>query len=361
MVLYQFLEFTQTLKRSQLLRIIAALFVLSYHTVNATIDINALELPSRFIMTGLFFGMGRISVNIFVIISAWFLCKYNFKLERITNTWLSTIFYTVPIAITFVYFGKADLVYLITNMFPVFFQPLWFITTYVFLLFLTPLLNLILSKYEKRKCRNMIIFLSVLFVLPMTFLPRVRGAFYSEVGWFCVLYLITGYLRIYQPLKIVNNKKICLLVFIISYLFIISWYILYYDVPYKFLSNYLEFAGITYASFLNFTSSLPSFFASFSFFFLFKNMNITKLNNVINYISKTSLDVYILLSLKGPSDLIFWVDIFDLDVYINSGNIFMNVTIVIIAAFVITSLIGRIRIYIVDKIMQLMPKLDGIF
>lgn len=345
----------------ELLRIIAALFVLSYHTVNATIDINALELPSRFIMTGLFFGMERISVNIFVIISAWFLCKYNFKLERITNTWLSTIFYTVPIAITFVYFGKADLVYLITNMFPVFFQPLWFITTYVFLLFLTPLLNLILSKYEKRKCRNMIIFLSVLFVLPMTFLPRVRGAFYSEVGWFCVLYLITGYLRIYQPLKIVNNKKICLLVFIISYLFIISWYILYYDVPYKFLSNYLEFAGITYASFLNFTSSLPSFFASFSFFFLFKNMNITKLNNVINYISKTSLDVYILLSLKGPSDLIFWVDIFDLDVYINSGNIFMNVTIVIIAAFVITSLIGRIRIYIVDKIMQLMPKLDGIF
>lgn len=305
--------------------------------------------------------MGRISVNIFVIISAWFLCKYNFKLERITNTWLSTIFYTVPIAITFVYFGKADLVYLITNMFPVFFQPLWFITTYVFLLFLTPLLNLILSKYEKRKCRNMIIFLSVLFVLPLTFLPRVRGAFYSEVGWFCVLYLITGYLRIYQPLKIVNNKKICLLVFIISYLFIISWYILYYDVPYKFLSNYLEFAGITHASFLNFTSSLPSFFASFSFFFLFKNMNITKLNNVINYISKTSLDVYILLSLKGPSDLIFWVDIFDLDVYINSGNIFMNVTIVIIAAFVITSLIGRIRIYIVDKIMQLMPKLDGIF
>lgn len=345
----------------ELLRIIAALFVLSYHTVNATIDINALELPSRFIMTGCFFGMGRISVNIFVIISAWFLCKYNFKLERITNTWLSTIFYTVPIAITFVYFGKADLVYLITNMFPVFFQPLWFITTYVFLLFLTPLLNLILSKYEKRKRRNMIIFLSVLFVLPMTFLPRVRGAFYSEVGWFCVLYLITGYLRIYQPLKIVNNKKICLLVFIISYLFIISWYILYYDVPYKFLSNYLEFAGITYASFLNFTSSLPSFFASFSFFFLFKNMNITKLNNVINYISKTSLDVYILLSLKGPSDLIFWVDIFDLDVYINSGNIFMNVTIVIIAAFVITSLIGRIRIYIVDKIMQLMPKLDGIF
>ena len=345
----------------ELLRIIAALFVLSYHTVNATIDINALELPSRFIMTGLFFGMGRISVNIFVIISAWFLCKYNFKLERITNTWLSTIFYTVPIAITFVYFGKADLVYLITNMFPVFFQTLWFITTYVFLLFLTPLLNLILSKYEKRKCRNMIIFLSVLFVLPLTFLPRVRGAFYSEVGWFCVLYLITGYLRIYQPLKIVNNKKICLLVFIISYLFIISWYILYYDVPYKFLSNYLEFAGITHASFLNFTSSLPSFFASFSFFFLFKNMNITKLNNVINYISKTSLDVYILLSLKGPSDLIFWVDIFDLDVYINSGNIFMNVTIVIIAAFVITSLIGRIRIYIVDKIMQLMPKLDGIF
>ena len=345
----------------ELLRIIAALFLLSYHTVNATIDINALELPSRFIMTGLFFGMGRISVNIFVIISAWFLCKYNFKLERITNTWLSTIFYTVPIAITFVYFGKADLVYLITNMFPVFFQPLWFITTYVFLLFLTPLLNLILSKYEKRKCRNMIIFLSVLFVLPLTFLPRVRGAFYSEVGWFCVLYLITGYLRIYQPLKIVNNKKICLLVFIISYLFIISWYILYYDVPYKFLSNYLEFAGITHASFLNFTSSLPSFFASFSFFFLFKNMNITKLNNVINYISKTSLDVYILLSLKGPSDLIFWVDIFDLDVYINSGNIFMNVTIVIIAAFVITSLIGRIRIYIVDKIMQLMPKLDGIF
>lgn len=345
----------------ELLRIIAALFVLSYHTVNATVDINALELPSRFAMTGLFFGMGRISVNIFVIISAWFLCEQNFKFERITNSWLSTIFYTVPIAISFVCFCKADLVYLITNMFPVFFQPLWFITAYVFLLFLTPLLNLILSKYEKRKFRNMIIFLSALFVLPMTFLPQVRGAFYSELGWFCVLYLITGYLRIYQPLKIVDNKKICLLVFIISYLFIVSWYILYYDVPYKFLSNYLDFAGITHASFLNFTSSLPSVFASFSFFYLFKNMNITKFNNVINCISKTSLDIYILLSLKGPSGLIFWVDILDLNVYVNNGNIFMKVTIIIIAAFVITSLIGRIRIYIVNKIMQHIPKLNGIF
>ena len=108
----------------ELLRIIAALFVLSYHAI------NALELPSRFIMTGLFFGMGRISVNIFVIISAWFLCEQKFKFERITNTWLSTIFYTIPIALVFVYFGKADLVYLITNMFPVFFQPLWFITAY---------------------------------------------------------------------------------------------------------------------------------------------------------------------------------------------------------------------------------------
>ena len=43
----------------ELLRIIAALFVLSYHTVNATVDINALELPSRFAMTGLFFWNGK--------------------------------------------------------------------------------------------------------------------------------------------------------------------------------------------------------------------------------------------------------------------------------------------------------------
>ena len=72
---------------------------------------------------------------------------------------------------------------------------------------------------------------------------------------------------------------------------------------------------------------------------------------------------FFMLIAYGPVSYthLFWVDIFDLDVYINSGNIFMNVTIVIIAAFVITSLIGRIRIYIVDKIMQLMPKLDGIF
>ena len=91
-------------------------------------------------------------------------------------------------------------------------------------------------------------------------------------------------------------------------------------------------------------------------------MNITKFNNVINCISKTSLDIYILLSLKGPSGLIFWVDILDLNVYVNNGNIFMKVTIIIIiAAFVITSLIGRIRIYIVNKIMQHIPKLNGIF
>ena len=82
---------------------------------------------------------------------------------------------------------------------------------------------------------------------------------------------------------------------------------------------------------------------------------------MINCISKTSLDVYILLSLKGPSGLIFWVDILDLNIYVNSGNIFMKVTIIIFVAFVITSLIGRIRIYLVNKVMRLIPKLNDIF
>lgn len=60
------------LSNIELLRIICAFSVLVYHVVNTSFNMYDYNVPFRFFITTNFYYLGRVAVNVFVFISAFF-------------------------------------------------------------------------------------------------------------------------------------------------------------------------------------------------------------------------------------------------------------------------------------------------
>lgn len=84
-----------------------------------------------------------VHVNCFVLISGYFLCMREFQLKRAILIWGQAFFWSIGLYIVLYFCGAVDLDLksLIKACFPITQQRYWFITTYVLMYSLVPLLN----------------------------------------------------------------------------------------------------------------------------------------------------------------------------------------------------------------------------
>ena len=174
----------------ELLRILSAIMVLVYHSVNTIIDIDSLSAQQKIITTNIFYGGGRFAVNIFVIIGAWFLCDRNFKFRRISNLWFVTFLYSIIVGAIF-FIAERSLLFCAKQLFPITTEAVWFISCYIILLVVSPLLNVLIYN---PKLHKIIVLIATIYILVPTILP-ISAYKLSNIGWFIMLYLLTGVLK----------------------------------------------------------------------------------------------------------------------------------------------------------------------
>lgn len=84
------------LSNIELLRVVSMLLIIATHFWGHGIDLAAIEpftLPYYF---GWFIkGISYVSVNIYVLISAFFLCKSKFRVSKLLVLWLEIEFYSI--------------------------------------------------------------------------------------------------------------------------------------------------------------------------------------------------------------------------------------------------------------------------
>lgn len=118
--------------------------------------------------------------------------------------------------------------------FPILYSVNWFATTYVCLLMITPVLNILLKKLTKRQLE---IFL-LSFLLFQSLLPTILQTSYqlNELGWFIVLYFIAAYLRNHCQLS-TGNWRNHLLIAVILYFMLWGFYT--YSEKYMYENSFL--------------------------------------------------------------------------------------------------------------------------
>lgn len=326
----------------EILRILSMLLIVMHHySVHGgfVLDQNIISF-NNFLVQFLHAG-GKLGVDIFVLITGFFLIESSFKAKKLFKLLLVVFTYSISIYLIFTAFGLIDfnIKKAIKSFFPIIFGQYWFATSYMLLYIFSPYINSLIKAIDKKKHFNLVIILLLFWSVFPTITSSINLNF-SSIGWFCTLYIIASYIRLY-PNNYFDNCKINFLTALITYSFILLSIVLFDVLGVKidsFSSKALHFTGM---------NQIPILICAVSLFLGFKNCKIPN-NKIINIISSSMFGVYLIHDnyLVRP---FLWLDLFNNQSFYHSPYLLLHAIVTIFSVFFVCILLDQIRYNIIEK------------
>lgn len=187
----------------ELLRIFAMVMVVTAHLVNHSNMIYAAQpgTASYYIVWTLF-GVSFVCINIYLLISSYFLVESRFSLWKLVKMIVQVFFYAFGITLLFWLFTDVphELKYMVYSVLPVSSDFYWFVSMYVGMYLLAPVMNRLIRSLTKRQLECA---MALGFVLVSAwpnifyFSSALNTAGGVSIAWFLVVYLFGAYLRLY--------------------------------------------------------------------------------------------------------------------------------------------------------------------
>lgn len=187
----------------ELLRIISMLMIIGHHfSVHGGFFFHHRQITGNMLFLQWLSLGGKIGVNLFVLISGYFLVTSSgIRIRKAVKLWLQIFFYSAAIFAVSCLTGLTEFTVrgLVAALVPIVSKQWWFASSYFFLYLLSPVINRGLGKLTQRKHLLLLAVLAVFwYVVPVfTWLPeRIR-----DLMWFLFLYCISGYLRLHNSAR----------------------------------------------------------------------------------------------------------------------------------------------------------------
>jgi len=165
---------------------------------------------------------GKIGVNIFVLISGYFLITANSaKTSKVLKIWLQLFSYSVVIFLAVSICGAQPfgVKALIKRMLPISYTQWWFASTYFVLYLISPFINKMLNAFTKKEYQRFLLLLLFCWSIVPTITNMPLES--NSLLWFLFLYAVSGYIRLYVDVAAINSRKciiIALVVLLLTYL-----------------------------------------------------------------------------------------------------------------------------------------------
>lgn len=331
----------------ELLRILSIIFVLFHHFFYNNIIFDYMNnLTVNQFCGEILYSLGKIGVNVFIIITGYFSINSKFKIKKAITICLETIFYSWFILIIYMTINGLqglEAKSILRSIFPIIYNHYWFITVYIIIYFLSDYINILLKSISRKQY----IFLISLLLIIWCILPSILMVWdkfiptysYTQVGfsnidWFVLMYMIGAFIRIH-PIKIFDDiKKINIVLIIFISLGILSVYV-------------LDKLNINPTYFSLPMNQIIPLTISICLFLFFLNLKINS-NNVINRIASCTLGIYLIHTNIILRDLI-WVDILNVNNYTNSKYLVIYAIFAVAIVFLICMIIDLIRQIIFNR------------
>lgn len=147
-----------------------------------------------------------VAVNVWVLISGYFLSNAEYRLKRILTVIAEVYFYTIGITAVMLatfsaHINATDSIYkAIQFLLPFESEHYWFATAYLLMVLFSPILNAGIRMLDRRQMKVTILGLLIWFSFIRSFVPviLVTDDYGYGFGWFMTLYLIAAYIRRYD-------------------------------------------------------------------------------------------------------------------------------------------------------------------
>lgn len=323
----------------ELIRILSMIMIVVYH-YNLYGNWKSID---RDITKLIFWPWGQIGVDLFVMISGYFLSTHNFEFEKIImrdkKLWVKVLFYSYILLIlsSIFKFSKLNLKEIIYSIFPVVSEQYWFITCYILLIIITPFLNWFIQSQNKR---ILLIYLAI-FILFAEITPLLtnNGSLIIPLGTvfstsnMAVSYLTASIIRKYHYKF--NTLKTLLLA--------ISGVILEYFSMFIQIKRGLGGNAIT-----KFTFGFLPYLSAVGIFLLFVKCK-SFYNKFINWIASGVLAAY-LITEHPLFRLFFWQKLLNVGRFQNPTWLFIFMGIVIaVITVIVCAIVDHVYQFVFDK------------
>lgn len=283
----------------ELLRIVAMLMIITLHFNIHSKALLVLGEPASNvqIFATVLEAIAITGVNVYVLISGYYLSSSKVRLSKVLLLILQVYFYTLLISCAMMFVGaysvkpEDKLDRALRYLFPISSEHYWFVTAYVIMYVLAPVMNAAVNTLERKQLKTVIIGLLTWFCFIKSIVPVKFGTdrMGYDFGWFICLYLIAAYIRKYNIVLFRDAKKSAL-VYLISVVVIAAFSLVFYKINFD-TGNFNYYAEVPchYNFFFALTGAL-GLFSVFRFMRLKENL----LADVIRIIAPYTLGVYLL-------------------------------------------------------------------
>ena len=182
----------------ELLRVIAMLMVVTLHFLGrGGVNSSATVLSGTWILATVWDSLAIISVDLYVLISGYFLIKSKFKTQKLIDIVIQVFSYSFILYVIFVVIGKNafSISGFVKSIIPLLTNQYWFASAYVGLYILFPFLNKGLLAMSQKQHRNLCVILALMFTLYLPSKALQQNG--TSIVWMVCLYVFAAYLRLY--------------------------------------------------------------------------------------------------------------------------------------------------------------------
>ena len=295
---------------------------------------------------------GKIGVDIFVIISSWFLAgkelSYANIRNRIKKIYIPVWTYSILIYICML-IKQHDLFNcrnVLKAFFPVVFSNNWYATAYILFLIIVPVLNKGLASLSEKEHRWLAI---VLFIYTSVF-QTIAGYKYVDASnhftnltWFTVCFIITSYFKQYKKqrlsqLRIVGGVAVICFVWFGLSIYLADYYQIFLCLNRP--ENSVYMMQINY---------VPVIVCAFALFFIFERLDFSL--NFINAVGKATFGIYLIHDNPYICNYI-WMRICRSTDCFYGSHFYINALSGIIFIFIICCIIEIIREAVTEKFIK---------
>lgn len=269
----------------EILRIISMFLIGCVHVLNYGGMLKNATGDNAVLWMKLVYAFFTTSVNIFILITGYFMVKSKPKFKKLIHLWFQVLAYSLItyLAIVLIYNEPFKIKDLFLVCIPIVNKRFWFITTYFVLFLIIPFLNILINNLSKKQANILMIGILIFVYLTTRFGIRTIASLNNGYSllWFIILYFTGAYLRLY-PLKV---KKIFV---VLTYFIAIVGIWLFFMYPPK--SEWSFF----YSNTPDYNAPLV-FIASVCIFLIFKDINFKNkfINSVVGFVSSCTFGIYL--------------------------------------------------------------------
>lgn len=283
----------------ELLRILAMMMVVMLHYLSKGGLLTSLteEFGPGAYIAWLLEAFSIVAVNVYMLISGYFLVESGFKPGRLAELICQVLFYSlliplVMMAVGLLEPGQLTVYQLLQYLFPSQMVHYWFITAYIIMYLFAPVLAAGVKQLSRRQLEVVIILLLLFFSISKSVLPvhlEVDSQGYDGL-WFLCVFLVAAYMRLYG-IPFLQKGKGALLCYLVGCLLI---YGLTMGVRLVYLRtgklDYFIHAAYDYNHIFNLFAAISLFYA----FFNWKLSGEGLAGRIILRIAPCTLGVYLL-------------------------------------------------------------------